>query len=61
MNNFEKIKQMNIDEMAEHHELFARSVLKSALLSFGLNPVNVLPPLNIKRYYQWLQEESEDK
>lgn len=60
MNNYERIKAMTLDEMAEHHALFARAVIKGALTALNLKPVNY-PPLevSIKNQKQWLQAESE--
>ena len=60
MNNFEKIKNMTLDEMAEHHALFARAVIEGALTALKLKPVNY-PPLevSIANQKQWLQQERE--
>ena len=66
MNNFEKIKALNIDEMAEHYTELSIKIHKKAFdmlneIIGGKTPD--LPKesfLEIKKYFkQWLQEESE--
>lgn len=60
MNNYEKIKNMTLDEMAEHHALFARAVIEGALTALKLKPLTYLPlEISIANQKQWLQQESE--
>lgn len=59
MNNFNKIKAMNIDEMAEHHALFARAVIEGVLAALKLEPINYPPmEVSIADQKQWLEAES---
>ncbi len=52
MNNYEKIKNMNIDEMAEFiNNLYCRNECDNNWSCFDC----------FERYKQWLQEESKDK
>ena len=60
MNNFQKIKAMNIDEMAKHHALFARAVIEGALAALKLKPVDYPPmEVSIANQKQWLESEEE--
>lgn len=60
MNNFEKIKAMSIDEMAEHHALFARAVINGAFAALKLVPIDY-PPMeeSIANQKQWFKSEEE--
>ena len=60
MNNFEKIKNMTLDEMAEHHALFARTVIKGFTTALNIELTGEVPlEISIKNQKQWLQTESE--
>ena len=60
MNNFQKIKAMNVDEMAKHHALFARAVIEGALLAMKLEPIDYPPmEVSIANQKQWLESEEE--
>ena len=60
MRNIDKIKSMNIDEMAKHHALFARAVIEGALAALKLEPINYPPmEVSIANQKQWLESEEE--
>ena len=60
MNNYEKIKSMSVDEMAEHHALFSRAVIKGFLQAMNLETTGEVPiEISIKNQKQWLLAESE--
>lgn len=58
MNNYEKIKAMSIDEMAEHHALFARAVIEGFMAALSIELTGEVPiEVRIKNQKQWLQQE----
>lgn len=61
MNNFQKIKAMDINEMAKHHALFARAVINGAFAALKLAPIDYPPmEVSIANQKQWLEQESEE-
>lgn len=60
MKLYERIKKMNLKEMAEHHARFERAVVDAALTVLGLEIKNY-PPLkvSIKNMEEWLQIDEE--
>lgn len=62
MRNIDKIKAMDIDEMAEHYALFTRAVIKGALAALKLEPIDYPPmEVSIANQKQWLEQESEEE
>ena len=64
MNNFEKIKQMTVDEMAEYMCLMARVGIKATLNNAGIKDEEIeFPPIekSIEECKQILLQEVEDE
>ena len=60
MNNYDRIKAMTLDEMAEHHAIFAKAVIDGFTTALSIELTGEVPiEVSIKNQKQWLQQESE--